>query len=106
PGRAEDHVARAAVADGVLAGELAGAVGAERGGRVVLAIRARRAAVEDVIGRIVDQQRIARRTRGGQLPGRLRIGAEGRVTFTFGTIDGGVGRGVHHDVGRGAGDQG
>jgi hypothetical protein len=82
-----------------LAGQLAAAVGAERGDRIVLPVGRLLAAVEDVVGREVDEGQVARGA-GPRNRGRtLLVGGEGRRGLALCLVDGGVGGRVDDQVG-------
>jgi hypothetical protein len=102
PGSAQQQVAHAAVADGLLAGQLGGAVHAQWRGGVVFAIGPRRLAIEHIVGGVMDQGDAGLGAGLGQHARRLRIDAERRVGLAFGAIHRGVGGGVDDDVGRDA----
>ena len=112
PGGPDDEHLGAAREGAALATELAAAVGVDRSDRVVLAPGPARAAVENVVGRDVDEERagVAAETRedadGDVVDGEVR-----RVGL--GEVDAGVGGGVPDDAharddgsreGRGVGD--
>ena len=98
PGCAQDRVARATGADCRLPCKLAGAVHAERRGGIVFAIRARAAAVEHVIGRVVQQQRIHAGTRLRKRRRSFCIDPKRRLRLAFGAIHRGVGSRIDDHV--------
>jgi hypothetical protein len=105
PAGAQDQVAAAAGADQVLAFELGAAVDAQRPGRRVLVARRVAAAVEDVVGAVVQQP-------GARASAALRQHAGGggverarQVGLALGLVDGGVRGGVDDDLGRHLVDQ-
>lgn len=77
PGRAQDEVARVGRRHGRFAGELGGAVDAERRGRVGFDIGAVPGAVEDIVGRQVDDGNAEPRRGFGHLAGAGRVHREG-----------------------------
>ena len=109
PTGAEDEKFAADVFDGLLAGELAGAVDVERIGRVGLDPWRRFglgfAAVENVVGGVVDEKGVAPEGFFGEDARRLLVDGVGKIALGLGAIDGGVGGGVENDIGRGAANQ-
>ena len=107
PGGADDRVrAGAARGDGALAGELRAPVGRARAGRVGLARRARRVAVEDVVGRDVDDGAPARPRRRRDVAGAVAVDRGRRRLLGLGAVDVGPGRAVDDRVGARVADRG
>jgi hypothetical protein len=98
PAGAEDEVARAA-GDGLFAFELGLAIDAERAGGVGLFPRRRAAAVEDVVGRVVDEPGAELLGFVGEDAGGERVDRAHEFGFGLGLVDGGVRGGVDDDVG-------
>ncbi len=86
-------------AHGLLAGELAEAVGGEWIRSVELVVGAPRATVEHVVGRDVHQSQVPLGCRERQVAGAHRIPREGPFRVALGAVHGVVGRGVDHQVG-------
>ena len=86
-------------ADGALARLLAGAI--DRGGidGILLDIGAALAAVEDIVGRDMDQGRADGLAGFGQGRRPVAIDGEGELGLALGLVDGGVGGGVDHQIG-------
>ena len=83
-------------AHGVFASQLAAAIAVLRPGRIARLPGARSGAVEDVIGRDMDEDR-ARLARGFRhRAGRRAVDRKGQVGFGFRAVHGGIGGGVDH----------
>src|SRR6185437_4174660 len=102
PCGAKDQVARAAVAQCIFAREFGTTVHADGMGGIDLAIRARRAAIEYVIGGVMHHARAVLFRPGTQHAERVAIDALRELGFVLRAIDGGVGGGVDDDVRRDA----
>jgi hypothetical protein len=96
PGGAEGHAARLRQVQQQLAGELGGAVDADRRRRVRLGVGAALDAVEDIVGRVVDHRHARPRRRLAEQPWPGGIHREGQRPVVLGAVDGGIGRGVDH----------
>ncbi|MNP37257.1 hypothetical protein D3C76_1306970 [compost metagenome] len=83
----------------LLAGQLAAPVDAERIGLVVFGVGAGLAAVEHVVGGVVDQRNAQGLGFFGKDARSDGIDGKRRVRFAFGLVDGSVGRGVDDQVG-------
>ena len=85
--------------DGALARLLAGAI--DRGGidGILLDIGAALAAVEDIVGRDMDQGRPDGLAGLGQRRRPIAIDGEGELGLALGLVDGGIGGGVDHQIG-------
>ena len=105
PAGAEDEEFAAAAFDSPLARELAGAVDIERIRRVRLDPRRGFAAVENVVGGVVDEKGVAPAGFFGEDARRLLVDGVGKIALGLGAVDGGVGGGVENDIGRGAANQ-
>jgi uncharacterized protein YfiM (DUF2279 family) len=57
------------------------------------------AAVEDIVGAVVQQPAAQRGHGAGQRPGGQRVDGVGGFGVALGLVDGGVGTGIDHDVG-------
>jgi len=82
------------VAHGALAGLFAPRISALRIDRMVLPVRLARRAVEDVVGRDVDQRQMLRSGRCGDDSGAVAVHPERLHGVALGLVHGGVGRGV------------
>ena len=85
--------------DGLFAGQLACAIDVERRGRVVFGPGPGLAAVEDVVGGVVDEERVALDGLFGEDAGREGVDGVGESHLGLGAIDGGVGGGVENQSG-------
>ena len=106
PTGAKDEEFAPSALDGLLAGELAGAVNVERTGLVIFYPRTIFSAVENIVGGIVDEQSIALERLFSKDARRLRIDREGEIVFELGTIDCSIGGRVQNDIWLGATDEG
>ena len=98
---------RAAEANLALAGELRAPVCAERAGGIVFAPGPVAAAIEDIVGRNMQEGQAALCRRGGHGAGRVAVDARRQVFFFLGLVDGGIGGGVDNRVrGMGRNDRG
>ena len=77
---------------------LAGAVGRERVDRVVLGVGGRLRAVEDIVGRKMDERRADLAAGVGERGRSVAIDGEGDLALCFGLIDRGIGAGVDDDA--------
>src|SRR5258708_22476034 len=84
--------------DSGVTGGLAGAVSGERADRIVLGVGAGLRAVEDVIGREVDERSADLAAGTGERGRAVTIDRESRVTLRFRLIDRGIGAGVDDDA--------
>ena len=99
PAGTEDEVAAAALADEVFAFELGTAVDGQGAGGRVFRARGVAAAVKDVVGGVMDEQRAAPGGFAGEDARREGVEGAGEVGFAFGFVDSGVGGGVDDQVG-------
>ena len=76
--------------NGTLTLGLAEAIGAERGNGIVLAIWYPLGAVEDIVGRNVDERHVGRRGGRGEKRRSIAIDAKRLLGFGFSLVDGGV----------------
>ena len=98
-------MAGAGVLNRLLAGQLAGAINAERRRSIVFRPRLLLAAVENVIRGVMDEERV---TLGGFFGENARsegIDGVSQRHLRLSAIDGSVGGGVENDIGRGAADE-
>src|SRR5208337_638269 len=105
PAGAEDEKFAADAFDSLLAGELACAVDIKRIGRVGLGPRSRFATVKNVVGRVMDEEGVARVGFFGENARRLLVDGVSKIVLALGAVDSGVGGGVENDIGRGAVNQ-
>ena len=95
PGRAQDRHARIGRGDRAFAGEFRAAIGADRRRGIVLAIGAVERAVEDIIGRELDERNAsAAPPPRATAPAPSRIDRHRELGLGFGLVDGGIGGGV------------
>src|SRR5437660_6515640 len=99
PARAQYQMRAADVVNRLLSGELAAAVGAEGVGAVLLDIRRIFRSVEDVIGRIVEEQRSDPLRLFGQDGDRGGIDVVSGVRFAFRTVDSRISRRIDEHFG-------
>ena len=78
--------------------QLGAAVNVERAGRVLLHVRRCLVSIEDVISRIVNEQRAETFGLFCDDPRRAAVDRHREVGFTLSTVDCGVGSGVHDDI--------
>ena len=105
PTGAKDEIFAADVCDGLFAGQLAGAVDVQWIGRVGFNPRLRLAAIEDVVGGVVNKERVTLKRLFGEDARRLLVDGVGEIALRFGAIDGSVGGSVENEIGRGAANQ-
>jgi hypothetical protein len=98
PARAQDQMAAAAGADGVLAVELGAAVHRQRRSGRVLGARRMAAAVEHIVGAVVHQPGALRRRRVGQHARRFGVDGRGELGFGLGFVHRGVRGGIDDHV--------
>ncbi|MNV24733.1 hypothetical protein D3C71_1158070 [compost metagenome] len=98
PGGTEDQVAATGGADGLLPGQLAGAIHAERRGGVVLPVRARALPVKHIVGGVMHQRHARGRAPARDHAGGLGIGTPGSITLLFGAVHRRVGGSVDDHV--------
>src|SRR3546814_16466035 len=77
-----------------LARRLAAAIGIQRRDRIVLAVGAAFATIEDVVGGKVDERRAGGRAGLGEEAGAVAVHRHGPRFLTLGTVDGSVGGAV------------
>ena len=99
PACAQDQVSAAAGADQRFTFQLGAAVDAERAGGRLFVSRLVAAAVENVVGAVVQQPAADRRHGAGQRTGGQGVDGARGVGIALGLVDGGVGAGIDHDVG-------
>ena len=99
PAGAKDQVLAAAGADVVLAVELGAAVNRQRAGRRVFAARAAAAAVEDIVGAVVDEPGAERLGLLGQHARRLGVQRGRELGLALGLVHRRVRGGIDDDVG-------
>ncbi len=98
PAGAQDQVFAADGLDRLLAGQLAGAIDAQRVRRVVLVVGFGLAAVEHVVGGVMDQRHAEARGFFGEHLRAAGIDREGLLAVGFRRVDGGIGRRVDDQV--------
>ncbi|GFF07686.1 hypothetical protein SM139_2780 [Stenotrophomonas maltophilia] len=81
---------------GVLTITLAGAVDTQRRGRFVLTVRGSTLSIEHIIGGVMHERHAMRRTPACDHARRLRVGRKRSFHVLLGTINGGIGRSIHH----------
>ncbi|MNN83148.1 hypothetical protein D3C81_2001630 [compost metagenome] len=86
------------VADRLLSGQFALAVDAKRRCRSIDPIRLRAFAIENVIGGVMHHRHSVAGTPARDDARRFCVGAERLHMFLFGTVNGRVGRRVHHRI--------
>src|SRR3546814_3614388 len=94
PGGPQDDVRRAGRPHGGPARRLAAAIGIQRRDRIVLAVGAAFATIEDVVGGKVDERRAGGRAGLGEEAGAVAVHRHGPSFLTLGTVDGSVGGAV------------
>lgn len=87
PRGAQDDVSRVHRSNGLLAGELAPAIGVDRRRPVLLHIGSTLVAIEDIVRRDVDQRNAPARRLGGQTRRRLGIERKSSRLFAFRPVD-------------------
>ena len=101
PARPEGEVLRAARREGFLSVPLRGPVDAHGGGAVTFLVGCELRAVEDVVGRVVDDAGSEAARGLAQDSGSDRVDGAGTIRLGFGPVDRGVGRRVDDDPGAG-----
>ena len=104
PGGAQDNVLAQRLAHGALAGLLARAVNPQRIDRIVLSVGAALGAVEDIIGRDMDQRNAGFAARRRDIGRSDAIGGPSGIGLALGAVHRRIGGGVDDDVRADVGD--
>ena len=99
PGRAHDREIVARLRDRLLAGQLGGAIDAERADRVRLQIGRAFRSIEDIVRRQMNDRDTEPRCRAGEHRRAVAVHPHGKLRLALGLVDGGIGRGRYDDIG-------